>query len=170
MRMAIFFLFEDVSPIEETSSSGKKRRKVTRLPLDQFLIARVLDHQVMIRTFQILHADFQLFVDFQPRIVHLPQGGSLLFHVLRNEQITCVFIGQCNFEVERLRKSLRFEFSYYTPRLSLVHNKNAPYARKTRELLIKLSAGNRRATGLPQAIIIVYELVTITREKLWQDL
>lgn len=99
-----FLLFEDVSPIEETTS-GKKREKVTRLPLDQFLIARVLDHQVMIRTFQILHADFQLFVDFQPRIVHLPQGGSLLFHVLQNEQITRVFIEQCNFEVERLRKS-----------------------------------------------------------------
>ena len=73
----------------------------------------------MIRTFQILHANFQLFVDFQACIVHLPQGGNLLFHVLQNEQITRVFIEQCNFEVEQLRKSLQLEFSYCAPRLSL---------------------------------------------------
>jgi len=71
----------------------KNERDVTsRLPLDQLLIARVLDYQVMIRTFQILHADFQLLVDFQPRVVHFLQGGRLLFHVLQNERGTRLFI------------------------------------------------------------------------------
>lgn len=56
------------------------------IPLDQFFVAGVLNYQTMIRTFQILNTDFELLVNFQPRIVHFSKGSGLFFHILEKKK------------------------------------------------------------------------------------
>lgn len=64
----------------------KTRAPLVLLPFDVLFVVHVFLHQPLVVPLEILNADLELFVNPQPRVVHLPQRGRLLGEILPTYQ------------------------------------------------------------------------------------
>jgi len=55
------------------------------LPLDMFLVCRIIQCQSLISPLQFLNANFQLFIDSESRVIHFPKCCRLLCEILNTE-------------------------------------------------------------------------------------
>lgn len=63
---------------------------------NMFLVGGMVDGESVIGSLQILDANFELFVDSEPGIVHLAKGDCLLCQVLKNIVKPSLRLSWCN--------------------------------------------------------------------------